>query len=431
MDDEMSHVQGGGIPSPSGWSTGFSQTNDSFNDIREQPLFVPAPNFVPEPCILGQGRGETDSNQFGPDISQMLDNPFRNLRHRRAHSEILTRPDNGINFDGDLGVLRGSYKPFFSDENVEPDLSGIYLDMDRLNSSSAMPPLFQVGETSSAATVLLPPPLPPHSAVAVPLATATGPTLGLASSYAETSVGERTQMRHHYSQSMDGSMTINPEVLAPSSQGPSGMERKKALSAAKLAELALVDPRRAKRILSNRQSAARSKERKLRYIWELERKVQTLETHATALNSQLTFLQRKTTCLNTENHELKYRLQTMEQQQVQLQDALNDALKDEIEHLKVLTGHPMPNCAPAMMPSAPFTPCPPFYPPNNSDASPLNVAQQLQQLQIQRPDLQHPLQVQHHLVPQLEQPTGNFSICGPVHLAIEGDNHAADNSSGK
>jgi hypothetical protein len=45
------------------------------------------------------------------------------------------------------------------------------------------------------------------------------------------------------------------------------------------------------RILANRQSAARSKERKMRYISELERKVQTLQTEATTLSAQLTMLQ--------------------------------------------------------------------------------------------------------------------------------------------
>lgn len=45
------------------------------------------------------------------------------------------------------------------------------------------------------------------------------------------------------------------------------------------------------RILANRQSAARSKERKLRYISELEHKVQTLQTEATTLSAQLTLLQ--------------------------------------------------------------------------------------------------------------------------------------------
>lgn len=45
------------------------------------------------------------------------------------------------------------------------------------------------------------------------------------------------------------------------------------------------------RILANRQSAARSKERKARYIQELERKVQTLQTEATTLSAQLTLFQ--------------------------------------------------------------------------------------------------------------------------------------------
>lgn len=45
------------------------------------------------------------------------------------------------------------------------------------------------------------------------------------------------------------------------------------------------------RILANRQSAARSKERKIRYTSELERKVQTLQTEATTLSAQVTMLQ--------------------------------------------------------------------------------------------------------------------------------------------
>lgn len=45
------------------------------------------------------------------------------------------------------------------------------------------------------------------------------------------------------------------------------------------------------RILANRQSAARSKERKIRYTGELERKVQTLQNEATTLSAQVTMLQ--------------------------------------------------------------------------------------------------------------------------------------------
>ena len=54
------------------------------------------------------------------------------------------------------------------------------------------------------------------------------------------------------------------------------------------------------RIWANRQSAARSKERKMRYIAELERKVQTLQTEATSLSAQLTLLQ--VNCIDSANN---------------------------------------------------------------------------------------------------------------------------------
>ncbi|XP_074263715.1 bZIP transcription factor 29-like [Silene latifolia] len=112
---------------------------------------------------------------------------------------------------------------------------------------------------------------------------------------------------------------------------------KKAMPPEKLAELALVDPKRAKRILANRQSAARSKERKTRYTHELERKVQTLQTEATTLSAQVTLLQRDTSGLSMENKELQLRLQAFEQQ-AQLRDALNEALTHEVQRLRMATG---------------------------------------------------------------------------------------------
>ncbi|XP_031287332.1 probable transcription factor PosF21 [Pistacia vera] len=111
-------------------------------------------------------------------------------------------------------------------------------------------------------------------------------------------------------------------------------ELKKILANDKLAEIALSDPKRAKRILANRQSAARSKERKMRYIAELEQKVQTLQTEATTLSTQVTMLQRDSAGLTSQNNELKFRLQAMEQQ-AQLKDALNEALAAEVQRLKV------------------------------------------------------------------------------------------------
>ncbi|KAH9610724.1 hypothetical protein KSS87_003675 [Heliosperma pusillum] len=105
-------------------------------------------------------------------------------------------------------------------------------------------------------------------------------------------------------------------------------EMKKIMANDKLAEIA---------ILANRQSAARSKERKMRYISELEHKVQTLQNEATTLSAQLTLLQRDSAGLTSQNHELKFRLQAMEQQ-AQLRDALNETLTAEIQRLKIATG---------------------------------------------------------------------------------------------
>ncbi|KVH95976.1 Basic-leucine zipper domain-containing protein [Cynara cardunculus var. scolymus] len=89
-------------------------------------------------------------------------------------------------------------------------------------------------------------------------------------------------------------------------------------------------------ILANRQSAARSKERKMRYIVELENKVQTLQTETTSLSTQLMLLQRDSTSLTSQNNELKFRLQAMEQQ-AQLRDALNEALTADVQRLKIMT----------------------------------------------------------------------------------------------
>ncbi|XP_002510493.2 bZIP transcription factor 29 [Ricinus communis] len=111
-------------------------------------------------------------------------------------------------------------------------------------------------------------------------------------------------------------------------------ELKKIMANEKLTEIAMADPKRAKRILANRLSAARSKERKTRYILELEQKVQTLQTEATTLSTQVTVLQRDSTALTSQNNELKFCLQAMEQQ-AKLKDALNEALVAEVQRLRL------------------------------------------------------------------------------------------------
>ncbi|MBA0847882.1 hypothetical protein Goshw_025027 [Gossypium schwendimanii] len=160
-------------------------------------------------------------------------------------------------------------------------------------------------------------------------------------------------------------------------------ELKKIMANEKLAEIAMTDPKRAKRILANRQSAARSKERKMRYISELEHKVQTLQTEATTLSAQLTLLQRDSVGLTNQNNELKFRLQAMEQQ-AQLRDALNEALTAEVQRLKLATQQLGGDSDPS----------------KGMVSEPLSVNQQMFQLNISH-------QMQQQSPPQPQQQNGN------------------------
>uniref|UniRef100_A0ACD5Y232 Uncharacterized protein n=1 Tax=Avena sativa TaxID=4498 RepID=A0ACD5Y232_AVESA len=303
------------------------------------------------------------------DISHMPDSPARNLGHRRAHSEIIGLPD-----DLDLGVPgAGGDGPSLSDENEE-ELFSMFLDTERLNAQ-----LREASETGSSC------------------ASAGG-----------GGAGQRP--RHHHSHSMDASSSFDADQLlgeTPAVEGMLTAEAKKAMSNAKLAELALVDPKKAKRIWANRQSAARSKERKMRYISELERKVQTLHAEATTLSTQLALLHRDTAGLSTENSELKMRLQNVEQQ-VHLQDALNDALKSELQRLKMAMGQMGSNVGAMMNFIGP--PQPHSFGGNQSlfHIQGQAAMQPLHQMQMhphhQQP-LMHPLQLQAQQL-QLQQQAG-------------------------
>ncbi|OIW04412.1 hypothetical protein TanjilG_32604 [Lupinus angustifolius] len=219
--------------------------------------------------------------------------------HRRAHSEVSFRlPDDMMDLSPSDPFNGGSSAASFEEIGSEDDLFSTYIDVDKLGGSNG------AGEFCN------------------------GTDPGENGEPSEKNPNVRPMHRH--SSSVDGSTSSFGEI----------MDAKKAMSPDKLAELWTIDPKRAKRILANRQSAARSKERKARYIQELERKVQTLQTEATTLSAQLTLYQRDTTGLSTENTELKFRLQAMEQQ-AHLRDALNEALKKEVERLKVATGEMM------------------------------------------------------------------------------------------
>ncbi|XP_060211111.1 transcription factor RF2b-like [Lycium barbarum] len=235
-----------------------------------------------------------------PNSKQQLNQTpsFRPSHHRRAHSEVNFRLPEDLDLVPD---------PFDAEIGSEDDFFSTYMDIEKLGSGSN----------------------PSGGGDVAGFNNAGGAGSSSGGLVADCGDGETsfTRPRHRHSNSVDSSSLLLSESI----------EAKKAMAPDKLAELWTIDPKRAKRILANRQSASRSKERKARYITELERKVQTLQTEATTLSAQLTLFQRDTTQFTNENTELKLRLQAMAQQ-AQLRDALNEALKQEVERLKMATG---------------------------------------------------------------------------------------------
>ncbi|KAE8717824.1 Transcription factor RF2b [Hibiscus syriacus] len=295
------------------------------------------PSIKPEELDPSNASSTTQTPPTFPNPST-----FRASSHRRAHSEVQFRiPD-------DLDLVSDPFEGIGSEE----DLFCSYMDIEKLGGGSK-----GVDDGGGAA----------GSSSAGSGHNPKGDEMSGESGMGEKS-NEGGKGRHRYSNSVDGCSLME------------SIEAKKAMAPDKLDELWTVDPKRAKRIIANRQSAARSKERKARYISELERKVQTLQTEATTLSAQLTLFQRDTTGLTTENTELKLRLQAMEQQ-AQLRDALNEALKKEVERLKMATGemltptdnfnlgmHHMPFSQPSFFPPQPRLvesqnmQMPPFHP---------------------------------------------------------------------
>ncbi|KAH6785503.1 hypothetical protein C2S51_037958 [Perilla frutescens var. frutescens] len=93
------------------------------------------------------------------------------------------------------------------------------------------------------------------------------------------------------------------------------------------------DPKRIKRILANRQSAQRSRVRKLQYISELERSVTSLQAEVSVLSPRVAFLDHQRLVLNVDNSVLKQRIAALAQDKV-FKDAHQEALKREIERLR-------------------------------------------------------------------------------------------------
>uniref|UniRef100_A0A2C9U1Q4 BZIP domain-containing protein n=1 Tax=Manihot esculenta TaxID=3983 RepID=A0A2C9U1Q4_MANES len=254
------------------------------------------------------------------DIEQMPDTPQRGTHHRRAHSDTSFRFDDLLLFDPSDLDLSSLDLPAPTPLPLAVDCGSLSDDSASLNGPDTKPkPINHLRSLSVDSDFF----------DGLGLTTSVGDEK-FGGKVAATAAGEK-RVHHRHSNSMDGFTTLSfdiDSVMVDDVNKTTGPDR--------LAELALIDPKRAKRILANRQSAARSKERKIRYTNELEKKVQTLQSEATTLSAQVTKLQRDTTGLTTENKELKLRLQAMEQQ-AQLRDALNEALREEVQRLKIAT----------------------------------------------------------------------------------------------
>jgi hypothetical protein len=153
------------------------------------------------------------------DVAAMLPDspPRRGAGHRRAQSEILlggaALPDD-LTFDADLGVVGEACVAGDEDEEDDDD------DEEGVGGAGGSRMFEMFLENGGKLPGPPEPSAHPHSTPPRP--------------------------RHHHSMSMDGSTSLFGSAAA-GTPGRSGADAKKAISDAKLAELALVDPKRAKR----------------------------------------------------------------------------------------------------------------------------------------------------------------------------------------
>ncbi|GMG98547.1 hypothetical protein Nepgr_000387 [Nepenthes gracilis] len=98
------------------------------------------------------------------------------------------------------------------------------------------------------------------------------------------------------------------------------------------------DPKRVKRILANRQSAQRSRVRKVQYVSQLERTITSLQHEVSRLSPRVAYLDRQRMLLNVENSALKAKIAALAQDKI-FKDAHQEALRREIERLRQLYYH--------------------------------------------------------------------------------------------
>lgn len=194
---------------PLGRFSGFSTLNNSYSTKLELSASSNLPPRGAESSSKRDHKIPSHSNaDFSPEISRMPGNPSKNLGHRRAHSDVYTLL-NDISFESDLG-FSGGFDGLSVLDETETEQLPEYLDMDTFNSTSQ------------------------NSVEQVP---------NCGAEPGSSNLGRRLT----HSQSMIMVSSTDAEMPKPDSEIPSSAEADKSISAANLAELALTDPKRAKR----------------------------------------------------------------------------------------------------------------------------------------------------------------------------------------
>ena len=227
---------GGYPPRQSTNYMGFNPPH-SFNSIRDSSSSSPSASSMKNAFEMGPRQQDATlphmPNQGLGSASDMnLVAEIAPRGHRRAHSEIAFRlPDDDLSLENEPNLLEASV---ISDETSD-DLFSMYVDLDKINShsvtsSSILEILTQLTPSSSHHT---------RSASFDRVIETSSITSGGGSS--GILAARPSKPRHHHSNSMDGSMQ---DIFVSSDL----FEAKKAMPADKLAELALMDPKRAKRL---------------------------------------------------------------------------------------------------------------------------------------------------------------------------------------
>jgi len=126
-----------------------------------------------------------------------------------------------------------------------------------------------------------------------------------------------------------GSSGADEKLEIRSSKDLPGLLEKKDASGAKYTQPE-TDPKRVKQ-----QFAQRSRVRKLQYIAELERSVQTLQAEGLEVSAELDFVDQQNLMLSLENKALKQRLDSLTQEQL-IKHLQQEMLEREITRLRLL-----------------------------------------------------------------------------------------------